>query len=151
MKRTGRDPLPAYIPPRESPASAPELAARYPLQLISPPANSFLNSTFSHLESFLKSERQPFVLINPEDAARRQIVDGDMVRVWNDRGECSLTARVSDRVNAGVACALSTWWNKLSPGRRNVNQTSSQALTDIGDGATFYDNLVEIARPEGAR
>src|SRR6185295_10868779 len=107
MKQSGRDPLPAYIPPRESPASAPELAARYPIQLISPPANSFLNSTFSHLESFLKSERQPFVFINPEDAARREIEDGDMVRVWNNRGECALVARVSDRVKTGVACALS--------------------------------------------
>ncbi len=146
MKRAGLDPLPAYIPPRESPASAPQLAARFPLQLISPPANSFLNSSFSNLKSFIKSERQPFVLINEADAASRQITDGDMVRVWNDRGQCTLVAQISDRVKAGVACALSTWWSKLSPGRTNVNQTVSQALTDIGDGATFYDNLVEIGK-----
>ena len=146
MEREGLDPLPAYIPPRESPATAPELAARFPLQLISPPANSFLNSTFSHLESFLRSERQPFILINPEDATRRAIDDGEMVRVWNDRGECRLVARISTRVKQGVACALSTWWNKLSPGHTNVNQTVSQALTDIGGGATFYDNLVEVAK-----
>lgn len=146
MERAGLDPLPAYIPPRESPATAPELAARFPIQLISPPANSFLNSTFSHLESFLKSERQPFILINPEDAMRRMIEDGEMARVWNDRGECRLVARISERVKPGVACALSTWWNKLSPGHTNVNQTVSQALTDLGGGATFYDNLVEIAK-----
>ena len=145
LKREGLDPLPAYIPPRESPATAPELAARYPIQLISPPAKSFLNSTFSHLESFLRSERHPLVLINPEDAARREITDGDRVRVWNDRGQCELIARVSDRVKPGVACALSVWWNKLSFGHCNVNQTVSQALTDIGSGATFFDNLVEIA------
>jgi anaerobic selenocysteine-containing dehydrogenase len=146
MQALGLDPLPAYIPPRESPASAPALAARYPLQLISPPANSFLNSTFSHLKSFLKSERQPFVLLHPEDAAQREITDGETVRVWNDRGACQLVARVSERVKPGVAVALSTWWNKLSPGHTNVNQTVSQELTDIGSGATFYDNLVEIAR-----
>jgi anaerobic selenocysteine-containing dehydrogenase len=70
------------------------------------------------------------------------------VRVWNDRGECTLVAKVSDRVKPGVACALSTWWNKLSPGHRNVNQTVSQALTDLGGGATFYDNLVEIAKAD---
>ena len=140
------DPLPGYIPPRESKETAPDLASRYPLQLISPPANTFLNSSFSHLESFLKSERQPVVLINPEDAALREVTDGEMVCVFNDRGQCHLVARVSDRVNPGVACALSTWWNKLSPDGRNVNQTVSQALTDIGAGATFYDNLVEITR-----
>jgi anaerobic selenocysteine-containing dehydrogenase len=69
-----------------------------------------------------------------------------MVSVFNDRGRCHLIARVSDRVKPGVACALSTWWNKLSPDGRNVNQTVSQALTDIGAGATYYDNLVEITR-----
>lgn len=146
MQQAGLDPVPAYIPPRESPATAPELAARFPLQLISPPANTFLNSTFSHQESFLRGERQPFILINPEDARRREISDGQMVRVWNDRGECRLVARVSTRVRPGVGCALSIWWNKLSPGNTNVNQTVSQAVTDIGGGATFYDNLVEVAK-----
>jgi len=68
------------------------------------------------------------------------------VRVWNDRGEFDLYAQISDRVKPGVAVALSIWWNKLSPGNRNVNSTVSQALTDIGGGATFYDNLVEIAK-----
>jgi anaerobic selenocysteine-containing dehydrogenase len=68
------------------------------------------------------------------------------VRVWNDRGECQLVARITGRVKPGVAVALSIWWNKLSPGRANVNQTVSQALTDIGAGATFFDNLVEVAK-----
>ena len=146
LERAGLDPLPAYIPPRESPATAPELASRYPLQLLSPPANSFLNSSFSNLTSFLKSERHPLIELNPEDAARRGVEDGEMVRVWNDRGECKLIARLSDRVKPGVAVALAIWWNKLSPEGANVNQTVSQALTDIGGGATFYDNLVEVAR-----
>src|SRR6185295_9701248 len=145
MKHIGMDPLPAYIPPRESPASAPRLAARYPLQLISPPANSFLNTSFSHLPSFLKSEQQPFIEINAADAELRRIGDGDMVKVWNDRGECTLVARISNRVKPGVAVALSIWWNKLSPGRSNVNCTVSQAVTDMGGGATFFDNLVEVA------
>ncbi|MEN3335847.1 MAG: hypothetical protein V7641_5212 [Blastocatellia bacterium] len=150
LQRQGLDPLPTYTPPRESPETAPRLAARFPIQLLSPPANSFLNSTFSHLASFLKSEKQPFVLINAADAAPRRISDGDTVRVWNDRGDCTLVARLSDRVKPGVACALSTWWNKLSPGHRNVNQTVSQALTDLGNGATFYDNLVEIAKADAS-
>jgi anaerobic selenocysteine-containing dehydrogenase len=105
-----------------------------------------LNTTFSQLPSFLKSERQPFIQLHADDAALRDINDGDAVRVWNDRGECQLVARITERVKPGVAVALSIWWNKLSPGRANVNQTVSQALTDIGAGATFFDNLVEVAR-----
>lgn len=146
LEQAGLDPLPAFIPPRESPDSAPELAARFPLQLISPPANSFLNTTFSHLSSFLKSEREPFIQLSAEDAEHRKINDGDSVRVWNDRGECRLKARITDRVKPGVAVALSIWWNKLSPGHTNVNQLVSQGLTDIGAGATFFDNLVEVER-----
>ena len=57
-----------------------------------------------------------------------------------------LTARITGRVKPGIAVALSIRWNKLSPGRANVNQTVSQALTDIGAGATFFDNLVEVAK-----
>jgi anaerobic selenocysteine-containing dehydrogenase len=148
MREAGLDPLPNYIPPRESPEAAPDLAARYPIQLISPAARTFLNSSFSHLESFLKGERHPTIEINPEDATRRGIADGQMVRVWNDRGQCFLIARISERVRPGIAVAPSTWWNKLSPGHHNVNVTVSQELTDIGGGACFYDNLVQIAKLE---
>lgn len=146
LERDGVDPLPTFIPPREFPAYAVDLAAKYPIQLISPPANSFLNSTFSHQASFLKSEREPFIQLHRDDAEHRGIGDGDAVRVWNDRGEFRLTARISERVKPGVAVALSIWWNKLSPGHTNVNQTVSQELTDIGAGATFYDNLVQIEK-----
>jgi anaerobic selenocysteine-containing dehydrogenase len=148
LEQAGLDPLPAYIAPRESPEASPSLAARYPIQLLCPIARTFLNTSFSHLESFLKSERQPMVIINPVDAESRQIKDGDLLRVWNDRGECNLVAQVSTRVKQGVAVAPSTWWKKLSPGHHNVNVTTSQALTDLGGGATFYDNLVEIAKAE---
>ncbi|HMG36168.1 MAG TPA: molybdopterin oxidoreductase family protein [Blastocatellia bacterium] len=146
LAEMGLDPLPCYIPPRESHDTAPELARRFPLQLLSPPAGSFLNSSFSNLASFLRSEKEPTVQLHQQDAQRRGISDGDMVKVWNDRGACQLTAKISDRVIPGVAVAPSIWWNKLSPGCVNVNQTVSQALTDIGAGATFYDNLVEVAK-----
>jgi anaerobic selenocysteine-containing dehydrogenase len=150
MKREGLDPLPAYIAPRESPESAPELAGRYPIQLLSPPAQSFLNSSFSHLPSFVRDERLPAVEINIQDAQERGIATGDAVRVFNDRGECHLTAKISARVRAGVAVAPSIWWKKLSPDGNNVNATTSQELTDLGGGACFYDNLVEISLARGS-
>jgi len=149
MTRVGLDPLPDYVPPRESPESAPELAARFPIQLISAKIGTFLNSSFSHLPSFLRSERHPTIELNRSDADARGISGGDSVKVWNKRGDCRLVARISDRVRPGVAFAPSTWWNKLSPSGSNVNATSSQELTDIGGGATFYDNLVQVERHTG--
>ncbi|MBA3321505.1 MAG: molybdopterin-dependent oxidoreductase, partial [Pyrinomonadaceae bacterium] len=57
--------LPEFTPPRESRQSAPELAARYPLALISPAAHAFLNSSFANLPKQLRQEQRPFVEINP--------------------------------------------------------------------------------------
>ncbi len=71
--------------------------------------------------------------------------NGDRVRIWNDRGTFEVAAVVTDRVKPGVVVAPSVWWRKLAGDGRNANMTTSQALTDLGRGATFYDNLVEVA------
>jgi anaerobic selenocysteine-containing dehydrogenase len=145
-KKLGQDPLPTWIAPRESVQSAPELAKRYPLAMISPPARNFLNSSFANLEFARKSEGEPHLDIHPDDAAGRGIKQGDRVRIFNARGEFEAAARVSARARTGVVVALSVWWKKLSPDGRNANEVTSQALTDMGGGATFYDCLVEVAR-----
>jgi anaerobic selenocysteine-containing dehydrogenase len=140
--------VPDFIPPRESKASAPQLAKKYPLALVSPAAHAFLNSSFANLPKQLKQESAPFVEINPEDAAARGISDGDRVRAFNGRGACELRAVITTRARAGVVVSPSVWWNKLSPGRANINQLTSQGLTDMGGGATFYDALVEIEKKD---
>jgi len=142
----GLDPLPMYTPPRESVASNPVLARKYPLSMISPPARNALNSTFANLPVFLDHEKMPWLDIHPEDARRRGIATGDPVRVFNDRGSFVLTARVTDKARPGVVVALSIWWRKLAPDGNNANMVTGQALTDMGRAATFYDALVEVAR-----
>jgi len=140
----GLDPLPLYIPPYESEERAPELAARFPLALISPPAHSFLNSTFVNVASLRRAAGKPTLEIHHDDAARRGIADGQRVTIFNDRGSFTADAVVTPRVRPGVVSAQSVWWGKLTSDGTNANQTTSQALTDIGRGATFYDNLVEV-------
>jgi anaerobic selenocysteine-containing dehydrogenase len=146
LEALGLDPLAAYVPPREGPTSNPELAKRYPLAFISPPAHHFLNSTFSAQPVFVHRESEPYLTLHPEDAAARGIDDRAMVRVWNDRGSFQAKARVSDAARRGVVVGLSIWWAKMCPGGRNANAVTSQELTDMGRGATFYDVLVEVAR-----
>lgn len=145
LERKGFDPLPSYTPPRESPVSNPERAARYPLAFISPPAHHFLNSTFSAQPVFVRREGEPVVTIHPADAAARGIQDGQTVRTYNDRGAFLARARVSDAARPGLVVGLSIWWAKLCPGGRNANAVTSQEVTDMGGGATFYDALVEVA------
>jgi anaerobic selenocysteine-containing dehydrogenase len=140
----GADPVPDYLPPHESADGAPELAARFPLAMISPPARNFLNSSFVNVESLRSTEGEPHLDIHPADAAPRGIGEGDPVRVYNDRGSLQVRARVTERARQGVVVGLSIWWKKLAPDGRNANQVTSQALTDLGGSATFYDCLVEV-------
>lgn len=144
MAKDGLDPLPGYVPPYEAPASAPELAARYPLAMISPPARNFLNSTFVNVDSLRATEGEPHLDIHPDDAAARGIADGMMVRAFNDRGSMQARARVTDRARQGLVVGLSIWWKKLAPDGKNANELTSQRLTDMGRAPVFYDCLVQV-------
>jgi anaerobic selenocysteine-containing dehydrogenase len=146
MAADGLDPLPTYVPPYESVASNPQLAARYPLAMISPPARNFLNSTFVNVKSLRASEGEPHLDIHPDDSAARAIADGDMVRIFNDRGSFVARARVTDKARPGLVVGLSVWWKKLASDGKNANEVTSQHLTDMGRAPTFYDTLVQVER-----
>ncbi|CAN7615376.1 molybdopterin oxidoreductase family protein [Pseudoduganella sp. LjRoot289] len=146
MLADGLDPLPAYIAPYESRASNPELAAKYPLAMISPPARNFLNSTFVNVTSLRATEGEPHLDIHPDDAAQRGVAHGDMVRIYNDRGSFECKARVTDKARAGLVVGLSVWWKKLAGDGKNANEVTSQQLTDMGRAPTFYDTLVQVEK-----
>jgi anaerobic selenocysteine-containing dehydrogenase len=139
------DPLPTYTPPYEDPQTRPDLAARFPLQMISPPEPSFLNSTFVNIEVLRKMAGEPTVQLHPSDATARGIVDGQWVHVFNDRGGYRAKAKVGMFVKEGVVVSQGIWWNKHTTDGVNCNTTISTQLTDLGAGATFFDNLVEVA------
>ncbi|MBN9117776.1 MAG: molybdopterin oxidoreductase family protein [Planctomycetes bacterium] len=143
--RAGRDPLPHYVPPHEDPQTKPDLAARYPLQLLTPPAPSFLNSTFVNVNALRKSAGERTLEIHPDDAAKRGIADGQTVSVFNGRGRFRAKAILADTVKPGVVVSLGLWWRKWTDDGVNCNATTSTATTDLGGGATFFDNLVEVA------
>jgi anaerobic selenocysteine-containing dehydrogenase len=146
MLADGLDPLPAYIPNYESVASSPELAKQYPLAMISPPARNFLNSTFVNVQSLRATEGEPRLDIHPTDAASRGIGDKEMVRIFNDRGSFVARARVTPKARAGLVVGLSIWWKKLASDGKNVNEVTSQRLTDMGRAPTFYDTLVQVEK-----
>ena len=138
----GLDGLPDHVPNHEVAGSS----GAYPLAMISPPARNFLNSTFVNLTSLRAIEKEPVLEIHPDDAAARQIASGSTVRVFNARGEYVVRAEVSLRARPGVVNGLGIWWRKLGLAGTNVNELTSQLLTDLGRGPVFYDCLVEVAR-----
>lgn len=136
----GLDGLPDHLPNYELQGTN----ARYPLAMISPPARNFLNSTFVNVQSLRTIEGRPVLEIHPDDAEARGIVSGAVVRVFNDRGSYLCHATVSRRARPGVVNGLGIWWRKLGLNGTNVNEVTSQALTDLGRAPTFYDCLVEV-------
>jgi anaerobic selenocysteine-containing dehydrogenase len=143
VQAMGLDPVAAFVPPEESRHSP--RARRYPLEMLSRKADNFLNTTFSNLASHQKMEECNLVELNAADAEERGIRDGDTVRIFNDRGELRLTARVDGSLRRGVV-ATRLNWARLTPGGKNINVLTAETLTDIGAGATFYSCLVDVQR-----
>ena len=145
LAAAGLDPLPAFVPAAESRWS--EEADRYPLEFLGRKADNYMNSTFANLESHRKFEsgKRGLLEMHAVDATSRGIADGDRVRVFNARGEIHLTAQIDGSVPPGVVAARLDW-AKLMPEGININTLTSERLTDIGAGATFYSVLVEVAK-----
>lgn len=148
MQKDGLSPVPTYIAPYESVLSNPALSRDYPLAMISPPARNFMNSTFVNVKSLRDTEGEPHLDMHPADAAPRAIAHGDMVRIYNQRGSMQARVRVTDRARMGLVVGLSIWWKKLAGDGQNANAVTSQRLTDMGGGATFYDVLVEVEKAQ---
>lgn len=140
MRQDGYDPLPAWTPPatfHEEPEET--------LWCISSPAHSFLNTTFVNVERFRRREGEPRLYIHPQDAKPRGIVEGQTVQVWNEHGRVELRAVLTEDIRPGVVWVPSIWWNKLSPGGRNINQVVAPDESDMGGGSRFYDVRVWVA------
>ncbi len=146
MEGAGLDPLPHFDPPAET--TDRELAARFPLALLTPKTHLFLNSTFPNHARQHAAQPEPPLVIHPADAQQRGIADGDWARGYNDRGEFRLRARVSDEARPGVVVAPMGWWSHDWPGGIAPQSTTSQRITALGSAPTFNDNRIEVERAE---
>ena len=138
----GLDGLPDHVPNHEAFDTSPV----YPLAMISPPARNFLNSSFVNVKSLRDIEGEPVLEMHPGDAEERGLQSEDVVRVFNQRGVYRCKLVISKRARPGVVNGLGIWWRKLGLDGTNVNQVTSQNLTDMGRGPTFYDCLVQVAK-----
>ena len=138
-------PVPVFTAPIESRAGA--AAEKYPLEFLPRKADNYMNSTFANLPGHQRMETRTAGILemHATDALPRGITEGDDVEVFNDRGKITLRAHVNGHVGQGVVSARLDW-NKLSHDRTNVNTLTSERLTDIGGGATFYSTLVEVRK-----
>ena len=138
----GLDPLPGFTPPAEVADEA--LARRYPLALVAPASHYFLNSTFANMPEMLERAGPRRVTLNPADAAARGLVEGDVARIFNDRGSFEAEIAVSDAARPGVAAGIKGYWPKIVGEKANLNLTVAERDSDMAGGAVFHDNRVEV-------
>lgn len=145
LERRGLDPLPAFHPSPESRHGAAR-NSRFPLELLARKADNWMNSTFANIPTHrdMEADHLNTLEISAPDAAARNIADGATVRVTNTRGSITLHARITEHVRPGVVSAR-LGWNKLAEDGNGINVLTSERLTDLGDGATFYSVMVEVA------
>lgn len=148
MIEAGLDPLAGYTPPYEAAQRTTPLAQRYPLALIAAADHYFLNSLFANRSGQLKRAGPPLLAMHPSDAATRGLGEAQVVRVFNDRGAFLAHLQLTDRVRAGVVAMTKGRWPSLVDGGSTVNATVDERDADMGGGAVFHDNRVEVeARP----
>jgi anaerobic selenocysteine-containing dehydrogenase len=137
--------LPTY---EESQESVKTTAGRYSLYFMTPNTKNRIHSQFNNLAMIRQVSEGPAVSVNPQDAEPRGIRDGDVVEVFNDRGRMRLAARLDQGIKAGCVSVTNGWW--ISEGG-TVNFCSYGRETDMGHGAAFHDNVVEIRPAPDAR
>ncbi|HJU16171.1 MAG TPA: molybdopterin-dependent oxidoreductase [Stellaceae bacterium] len=114
----------------------------YPLMLISPSSDKRISSTLGHLSG---SALAPPLVMNPQDAARRNLASGAEVRIWNGRGEVILPLTVSDAVPPGVVASEKGAWLATSRTGQTISALVSADLrADLAEGACFNDTAVEV-------
>ena len=146
LKAQGLDPVADFTPPAESRHGNAE--RKLPLELLARKYDNFLNSTFSNVPSVREMEEPGLLEISSADARSRGISDGDRVRVFNQRGDVLLRARVDGKVQPGVVSARLNW-AKTTPGYQSINSLTSEKHTDMCNSATFYSVLVEVEKIGG--
>jgi len=129
------------------PGPAP-LAGRYPLYFMTPNTKNRIHSQFNNLRMIRQFSERPLLQIHPADAGARDIADGDRVRIVNDRGSLTTEARLDPGIKTGCVAMTNGWW--ISDGG-TVNFLSQGRETDMGHGAAFHDNLVQVEAAEVER
>lgn len=133
--------LPDYTEPIESVRRDDPDLAPYPLHLLTPNTKNRIHSQFGNLRMIRQFDPRPFVSIGPDDARARGIRDGAIVRVFNARGSLTLEARIDHGLKAGCVCITNGWW--IAEGGA-VNMLSAARETDMGYGAAFHENRVQV-------
>jgi anaerobic selenocysteine-containing dehydrogenase len=147
LKELGQDPLPTYVPEFEGQEDL-DRRKKYPLQVLSNASHYFIGDSFQSVERLQAMQSRPTVELNPDDAAARSIVDGDLCRLYNDRGETYAYAVIIAGLIPGMCGTQKQYKGSNTPGGINVNALNSEVLSDFGFAPSFYSCLAEVEKAD---
>ena len=134
-----------------NPRETPELPDWFPpyggsgeFYLMTAPSLYSLNSSFNESTELVAKKGPMSLTMNPLDAERLSLMDGQRVLAYNELGEVTFILKIADSAPGGVVVADGVSWLRDAPGRRTINALTSQRLTDRGKGSTFYDTKVDV-------
>jgi anaerobic selenocysteine-containing dehydrogenase len=117
-----------------------------PLQLVIAKTSHFLNSEYVNLRHRGIEKHVPAVDINPAGAARRNIIDGDMIKMFNRYGEVHVRASVCDVTKAGVVYLPFNWWQETTANGQSANALSPDGLSRREIVSNAFGAHVEIQK-----
>lgn len=138
--RWNSNPLPDFEEAEESSKSG-----KYKFNLMTPNTKNRIHSQFNILKLIEQFSNKPMFHLHPSDAAEYKINDGDIIHVYNDRGELEGETKLDFALKPGCILMTNGWW--ISQGG-TVNFLSNSKETDMGYGAAFHDAIVNIEKVE---
>ena len=139
-EKWGVSPLPTFEPPVEGQRGT---HRPFSFQLLSPNTKNRIHSQFGNLKAIKSLEPEPRAVINLGDAVGKGIRDDDLIRVYNDRGELQIKARIDASLRPGCIVIVNGYWHQEGA---CPNSLSAGRETDMGHGAAFHDNLVDYEK-----
>ncbi|MEG2025757.1 MAG: molybdopterin-dependent oxidoreductase [Gordonibacter sp.] len=136
--------LPYWEPPIEGWRDN-ELAAKFPLVFTSERSKFKVHTQFTHVPWFLELEAEPYVMVNPADCEPRGIVDGDYVRVFNDRGTATLLVRFNDGIRPGMV-VIDRGWEQDQHVAGFYSDLLSYNVTPVVANSYYFDTLVQMEK-----
>jgi anaerobic selenocysteine-containing dehydrogenase len=119
---------------------------KHPFRLATSPARSFLNSTFNETPGSMKKEGEPTLMMHPEDATSLGVINDDIIRIGNSRGDLRIKAKVFSGVQRGVVIAEGLFPNHAHLDGRGINTLTGADQVAPHGGAAFHDNHVWVVK-----
>src|SRR5690606_23408896 len=121
-------------------------SAEHPFRLVTAPARSFLNTTFTETPGSRRREGRPTALVHPEDCAALGLAAGDRVRIGNRRGSVVVRANPFGGLQRGIVVVEGIWPNAAFEGGLGINVLTSADAGRPRGGAVFHDTAVWLRR-----